>query len=559
MILSVSLNFGSDDATTPMAVNSSSRSALSLEEADEDVMQSNNNEIGPPLDQRIIGIIQTTKDHTIRPARLATELGISVNDACAELCGLLQAVGAGEGGASFRFESTNQNHVMVFTFPPDFERRAYRKRRQENLCKTLWGAVTVAVKILKLVTAFGLILSLLIISIAVMAALVAALVALTRAGHDSRGHRSTVMRNMRNICMSMRQLLWFYAVFGGGEQEGQDPFMREIAYDMALVSGMCCGNPGSIFFWFRANQLHRRRRRMFQGWSGRRIETDVEGVTLIQRGTWDNENEEEDTESYAEAGAEGHRGLLSVAVEFLFGPTPFHPGPTEPKKWKLRAAALIQLSTASQGKGVKLEAIAPYVDSPPSSLDDSAKVLGQGLLVVVHFNGTPTSDQDGQGAETPSFVFPELMAESGSVPKYEIPFDNDDETWASFLYSPEPIYPGRQSISEVPRFLKERHYKFTMLSAQQLFHSSFLGLMNLIGVIWLGRSIAKGGSLEIRDGSSLAVLSRFLLPVLRFYAILFFVLPGARLFFVLVMNTARRRRNLKRESLATALQLYSDS
>jgi hypothetical protein len=522
---------------------------------------------GPPLDERIINIVKTTPDRTIRPARLAAALGLSVNDACAELCGLLRAVGAGQDGASFRFETVEGQHVMVFTFPPDFERRARRQRSQETLRNVLSVWATVTIKVLKVVTAFGLILSLLILSVAAMMALVAALVALSRAGHNGGGHRNNLMRHLRTLCMNMRQLLWCYAVFGptgSGAQDGQDPFMREIAYDMALVSSVCCGNPGNIFFWMRAHQLGRRRRRAYQGWSGNRIESDtVEGVTLIRRGTWGHEEEEDEREASSSVTAvEQHRGFLSMAVEFLFGTTPFTPGPSESDRWKLRADVLVQLASANGAKGLPLDALAPYVDFPPVSLDDSASIIGQGLMVVAHFNGTPTNGQEQEESAIKSrFLFPELMAESSAVGRYEAPLDDsdDDDTWASLLYAKESMNSAsatRRKTLDTPPTLNEAYYKFTKLSFQQLSHCTLLGGLNLIGVLWLGQSIAKGGIIEVKDGNPLAgFLRKGLLPTLRFYAVLFFVLPGGRLLLILVLNYIRRRRNVRRENLARSLKL----
>jgi hypothetical protein len=531
-------------------------STLSIDHAEDDNTTSTDMDPpGPPLDERIINIVKTTPDRTIRPARLAAALGVSVNDACAELCGLLRAVGAGQDGASFRFESVEGQHVMVFTFPPDFERRARRKRSQETLRNIISSGALVAIKLLKVVTALGLILSLLILSVAAMMALVAALVALSRAGHQGGGHRNNLMRQLRILCFNMRELMWCYAVFGPtGTREGQDPFMREIAYDMALVSSVCCGNPGNIFFWMRAHQLGRRRRRAYQGWSGNRIDTDVEGVTLIRRGTWSHEEEEDEREGSSESGAERHRGLLSVAVEFLFGTTPFYPGPSESDRWKLRADVLVQLASANGAEGLPLDELAPYVDSPPASLDDSASIIAQGLMVVMHFNGTPTNGQDDESATKSRFLFPELMAESSVVGRYEAPLD-DDDTWASLLYAKESDLSPRPKSLDTPPTLKEAYYKFTTLSLHQLVHCTLLGCLNLIGVLWLGQVISKGGILEVQDSNPLAgFLRKGLMPILRFYAVLFFGLPGGRLLLILVLNYIRRKRNLRRENLARVLK-----
>ena len=64
----------------------------------------------PPLDERILELVRhvpsenDSRCHTVRPAHLASEIGLSDEDATRELCGLLSAVGGGNDGASFIFE-----------------------------------------------------------------------------------------------------------------------------------------------------------------------------------------------------------------------------------------------------------------------------------------------------------------------------------------------------------------------------------------------------------------------------------------------------------------------
>ena len=142
-------------------------------------------------------------------------------------------------------------------------------------------------KVTKVLTAFGLIVSTVIVSIAGMIALIAAFVALSR-GNDGRNgghHRHVVSRQLRNLFLTVRQLLWCYAMFGA--DDGNDPFFREAAYDTSLVLSICCGNPSSFWFWMRAHQLRRRRHRYARGW-GRRMssndsnmESDLEGAEVF--------------------------------------------------------------------------------------------------------------------------------------------------------------------------------------------------------------------------------------------------------------------------------------
>jgi len=122
---------------------------LSIASGNEDVDNSPTNESETPLDQRILEIVKAcpkndNNEYTAKPARLSAELGISIEDATAELCGLLAAVGGGHDGASFVFETTKSESAaastmtMVFHFPPDFAQRAKSNRRKEDFKIACW-------------------------------------------------------------------------------------------------------------------------------------------------------------------------------------------------------------------------------------------------------------------------------------------------------------------------------------------------------------------------------------------------------------------------------------
>ena len=55
-----------------------------------------------PLDERILDVVRKAKKNdghrAVRPALLASELGLSVEESTRQLCGLLAAVGGGEVG-----------------------------------------------------------------------------------------------------------------------------------------------------------------------------------------------------------------------------------------------------------------------------------------------------------------------------------------------------------------------------------------------------------------------------------------------------------------------------
>ena len=526
-----------DETSASLAVDS-------LPERDDDT--------GCYLDDRIVQIIDSLPDRTIRPARLAAELGISVNDACAELCALLAAVGGGVDGASFRFEKLvedQQDVVMVFQFPPDFAKRARRQRRADDLWTTCRAALGVGIRALKIITAFGLILSLLILCVAAVAGLLAVLVAISRENR-SGGHRTLLMRQIRSLFFTIRQLLWFYAVFGS-DSEGQHPFLREIAYDLSLILSCCCGNPASLFYWLRASQLSRRRHRIQRGWRPDVAvqQSEVEGVSLIRRGSWGDSREVE----RASASDEACRGLLSVAVEFLFGPT--SSSVDKSALWKLRAAVIVSHSDKSNSSGVPLEILAPYSDCPPASLESSpASTVEQGLLVVAHFNGVPCNraSEDMTKAE---FLFPELLAESEIAAQYEHESIDDDDEYFLYAKQTNSSTIGNSNSGELPDFFKELPSPFTKLTFPQLSQCVSLGVLNLVGVLWLGQSISKGGLLELNERSAFAqFLLRFLLPLLRGYGILFLAVPTVRLLALLAINARRSERNRRRQRIANELK-----
>ena len=353
------------------------RSSLSISRADDgdDRNADDSSSQATPLRTQLLQVVRSSPNCTIRPARLAQELGISVTDASAELCGLLQAVGE---GSSFSFERTLDGRVptMVFTFPPDFERKALAKQRQEDWKQTLKTILKFVIKFLKVLTAFGLILSTLIVSIAGMMALLAAFVALSRGGDRRQTHH--ISRQLHDVFLMLRQLLWCYAMFAPEGNSQQDPFFREAAYDTSLVLSVCCGNPMSFWFWLRAGQLRQRRRRVAQGW-GRvtsdysESTNDLEGVSLIRRGAW-GQNEV----IPVPRGSEEHRGLLSLAVEFLFGPER-PPSPSEADRWRLRGVVILERSQQSKTSSVSIRELAPYLDSPPASLNDVSTIVSEGL------------------------------------------------------------------------------------------------------------------------------------------------------------------------------------
>lgn len=517
------------------------------------------------LEERILNVIDTcTPQYEIRPGRLAQELGISIEDASAELSYLLAAVGGGHDGATFRFEdvavANATTKTMVFQFPPDFRRRLLNKQRKEDFQHVLKETLEVIVKLLKIITAFGLIVSLLILSVAAIVGLVGAIIAMSRVEGGHR-HRSLLMHQIRSIFYTLRQILWLYALFGPADEssgDGSDPFFKEVAYDLFLFLSVCCGNPGSLFFWIRAGQWQSRRRRGRGIFHLGTFASDIPGVTLISN------HRDEDTA--IDMSSSPHRGFLSVAVEFLFGPTPFEPGPTLTQVGLLRAAVLSKLSF--EHPAVILEQLVPYVDDPPETLEDSPKIVQQGLLIVSYFHGVPSQSADPTetSQSKASFCFPELCAESTiSLPRHFPTEENDDDiiSLQALLYeatnessSSNRYSSVHQTDQTVPTFLKEDLYRLTRLTPRQFYQCVGLGTLNLVGVVWFHQSLET--YIKLPPFLAYAV-GRIIMPMLLFYALLYFALPLGRLLCVIIWNQYRIKRNRRRKVLSKQLQSKSET
>lgn len=537
----------------------------------------------------------------IRPAQLVSSIGLSIEDATRELCGLLSAVGGGEDGASFVFESVQLPDSpsaavtsMVFTFPHDFEKRALRHRSNADFKHRLKTISIGIVKLVKIFTAFGLIISLAVLIIAGICLLVAAVIAMARGGHGGGGgggnRNHPLMHRLRYLFFELRQILWLYAICGGGNQ---DPFLREVAGDLAMMMSVCCGNPMHIFFWMRLSTMSRRWGRggeVARRWGGSSYYHDLDGVSMMRRGTWGDDNDNHQSVSLNQSNEDQQRGLLSVAVEFLFGPTDVEegndsnvscPSRRDLERWKFRASTIIALSSANGSNGLSLRELLPYVDNPPKFADD-ASAMSEALKVVTYFNGRPVSCDTGSGSCMEArFCFPELMAEMDhefsqslfSLGSSEFAPSSSNTKVSSILYKEDEdafISMTSSSSDGIPLYLYERPFVLTELSRHQFGQCFLLGLLNFFGVIWIQNALSPGGLLQLpvaaaaaasgssrrrkhmgSDGmlaaASFLILSLF--KILRIYAGLFFVIPMCRLVIILLRNYGVKKRNERRQQL----------
>lgn len=582
--------------------------ATSLDDNDEEQAPLNST----PLDERILEVVRNAKKDracgdtiTVRPALLTSELGLSVEEATRELCGLLSAVGGGEDGASFKFErveitSKNNNDsdsagggpnvgatTMVFTFPNDFEQRAKKYRRHSDFKHKLYILCVGFVKALKIFTAFGLIISLAVLIIIGICLLVAAVIALARSGGAGGGNghgggRNQLMHKLRYLFFQLRQILWLYAICGNAIDGQQDPFMREIAGDIAMTMSLFCGNPIHPFFWFRLGSMRLRwaRLRNSRGWGNAEIDM-MNGVTMLRRGSWgqnnENDNSDFDRRTNQISDQTQQRGLLSIAVEFLFGPSDTsgdnHNSPMSSKeldKWKFRAAVIISLSSKSPGSGISLRDLLPFVDNPPASKDDPSAIR-EALRIVTYFNGKPVDHIDNEERSTiidAKFCFPEVVAELDSRMLLNLEssafappsmLNNDNSTnISSILYKEDAEYynfgSSVNATDDSPIYLYEQPFVLTELTRQQFGQCVVLGLLNFTGIIWAVNAMKPGGLLSISmadtsvasNSQLVTIASMFamkLLHVLRFYALFFLVLPLCRLMIVVARNYYVQRRN----------------
>jgi hypothetical protein len=445
------------------------------------------------------------------------------------------------------------------------------------------------VKALKIFTAFGLIISLAVLIIIGICLLVAAAIALARGGigsggggngHGGRNH--PLMHKLRYLFFQLRQILWLYAICGSAVDGQQDPFMREIAGDIAMTMSIFCGNPMHPFFWFRLGSMRTRwaRIRNSRGWGDNYWNDDMmNGIAMMRQGSW-GQHEEFNlrTNQIVCEQQQQQRGLLSIAVEFLFGPNDTRNSPMSTKeldKWKFRASVIISLSSKSPGSGVSLRGLLPFVDHPPVSAND-ASAIHETLRIVTYFNGKPADGNlrnkvQSTGIDA-TFCFPELVAESDSrVPlnlgwsDFAPPSMLDDSSIrpSSILYKEDDEYIFDSSVdnatADIPTYLYEKPFVLTELTRQQFGQCVLLGLLNLTGILWALSAMKPGGLLSMPmtgtsvSGNSqlLAIASMFvlkLLHVLRFYSAFFFALPFCRLLVVIVRNYYVQIRNKLRSN-----------
>lgn len=547
------------------------------------------------LGDRVIECVKEAPNFTIRPARLAQQLGISIDDASAELCGLLAAVGGGDSGAYFKFEpiAVDANNVpvdddtsattaaavtMVFTFPPNFERRCKAYRVKEEVKETLLNIMVQLFRIVRALVSFGLILSIAIISVAVFLALIVAAVAMVTGGHgdsNRQGHHqhravALVSRFVRQLLRVVHQILMMYVLFGGNDDDRgyHDQAHSILRATYWFSSGM---NP----FWNPWFWASLRRSRMRRGWSTQRT------------ATWNNHTHNSNplrryistraviSSNSSYNNSENFRGALFILMEFLFGPDDqWECSPTDNERWQMRAMAIIE-----NGGKATLAELLPYVDKPPQSITDTAEAI----WIISHFNGRPyRSTEMARDSKQHIFCFPELIMDSegnnytgtSSSSIYSKNQENNQTltkllnikefSWASFFFcssreqstssidmDSETLLVTTATGRQFPRFLVEEIRVLTKLSAEEFLACCLALLLNYLGSLWFRYAITNGSIIPkqycpLLLSSFLKILATFLL----FYSKVCCLLFLTRLAIMLTRNMLIWKRNQGRRKLA---------
>ena len=261
-----------------------------------------------------------------------------------------------------------------------------------------------------------------------------------------------------------------------------------------------------------------------------------------------------------------------MAVEFLFGPESDEQQQQQDlEKWKFRAAIILALSSSTGGQGVALRDLLPYVDGPPASAE-SASAVGETIRIVAYFNGRPVDSADDSGSGIDSrFCFPEIVSEMDyqkvvalADSEFSPPISGSSQAdLTTILYREESHDFGGTPSAEVPEYLHERPHVLTKMSREHFGRCVMLGVLNLVGLLWVQGAVMPGGLLQLptnfakgkrRRGGNPELLAAAswlvfkVLSVLRFYAGFFLLLPAFRLVVILIRNHFVARRNERRRA-----------
>lgn len=207
---------------------------------------------------------------------------------------------------------------------------------------------------------------------------------------------------------------------------------------------------------------------------------------------------------------ENEMNFWEAVFSFLFGDGNPNYNLDE-RRWQ----AIATVIKNNQG-AVVAEQIAPYLDDLGTGY--SLEYEEYMLPVLTRFNGRPEVSPNGQIV----YHFPEL------------------QTTAKEWYS-QPIL----------AYLKEKFWRFSEASSNQIMLATGLGCVNFVGALVLG-SLLKDGTVAAQIGGFIAFVE-VIYPVLLAYGLSFLVVPLIRYFWVQWRNGKIRERNEERQNRAIAL------
>jgi len=493
------------------------------------------------LGHRVLTYIANESEKSdVRAGKVAVALGISVDDAEAELCGLLSTMGCG----SFRFDS--DSGAMIFEFPDNVASLGSAVRRKESFFETIYAIGFSVMTFLRFLAGIGILISIAIVTAVAVVAVVAGFIALMTSDRG-RMHGNGGLRRLRMILFSIREIFWLYAMFGGGG----NPFFQDLSYEASSCLNLILLSPFSPCFWLNLMMMNRRRRSR-RRWGVR---------STRQTSTLPNERESFLATSPSTSSTSSNigsnltaRDILAIVDEFLFGPSTT-PGPDASERWKLRAAVILNRPSSI----ISLEDLLPFVDNPPRA---GSSITYASLSIVSYFRGKPATNVPDQISDKSSmnelFRFDELSMEADEMTsilnetkQFTIALESDKNCIPS-LYKQAQKYVIDMGL---PEFMIERKYCFTKLDQMIFYKCAFVAVMNFLGILWIQgylNGTELGETLEL-SYPALATLMSILLKILSAYAKFFILFPLFRFVLITLMNIAIVNRNRIRMAIAAEL------
>ncbi|CAL5227405.1 g10362 [Coccomyxa viridis] len=200
----------------------------------------------------------------------------------------------------------------------------------------------------------------------------------------------------------------------------------------------------------------------------------------------------------------------------------------EEKRWKLVGEYIM-----SKGGAVTAEQLAPYLDVQMADLERVDGQVNEDFVVpaLIQFEGHPEVSETGDLV----YVFPGLQRTAR-------------QRW----FSPASLL-GRSVPAPKEQYALESEWTFTKASEGQKLGTVALGLVNLVGVLYLSNLMAQPYVAQSLAQSSLGFMTG-LLPFLQVYALSFFAIPLVRWLLNKRRNAAIEERNQARMNAAAALE-----